>query len=204
MQKNAESHEPEKKKEPKAAIIFMVFGLLLIFGSLFLFQSHTEHANLSSLHPHGLQKEQESRIEAQKKFFGIYLNNQRISAEVEKDRKILDLGNKALMSVEATDPMAKDVPLSQEPNTVGNLRERSRNENEQNPDVLIPHEVESDQQDYEYAIQQEQRDKHKFLEELKKTAEQKNLDIQYDAKTGEISIDRRPQNDSSGQPGSAK
>lgn len=204
MQKKVENSEPQKKDEPKAAIYFMVFGLALIFGSLFLFQTHPEHASFSSIHPRGSQKEQESRMESEKKILGIHLNNQRISAEVEKDRKILNLNNKALTSVEAADPLTKDVPLSQEPNTLGNLHERSKSENEQNPDVLIPHEVQTDQEAYEYAIQQEQKDKRRFLEDLKRTAEQKNLEMQYDAKTGEISIDRRPQNDTNSQPGSAK
>ena len=196
--------EPQKESESKASIIFMVFGLLLIFAALVLFQTHTDQATLSSVRPRNFQKDPEASVEYERDMLGIRINNERISAEVSKQRQMLNLGNKNLMTSEPQDPMAKGVPLSQEPNVLGNLHEKSKNENAQNPDVLIPHEVELDREAYEYAIKQQQKDKRLFLEDLQQKAQQQNLDMQYDAKTGEITIDRKPQNAQDSQPGSSK
>ncbi len=194
----------DQKKTPKASIYFMIFGLLLIFAALFIFQNHTEHAEFSSMHPQAIQKNREALIENERKLLGIRLNNERISAEVDKDAKLLKLGNKSLTDVEPPDPLIKDVPLTQEPNTVGNLREKSREEDENHPDVLIPHELEADHRDYESAVSQEQNDKRKFLQDLQHAADEQNLDMEYDAKTGEISIDRKPQNVQESRPGHSK
>ena len=190
------SKSDSKKENPAAAsIVFMVFGLVLVFSSLFLFHSRKNQASFASVRPGHLsnQIDPDASIDRKRKIEGLEINNQRITAEVTKEQEMLNLGNKALNPVDAQDSLMRDVGLTGEANPQDQMHERLKNDRDSYPDVLIPRELARDHAAYDEAIREEQSDRKIFIEGLKRRAAAQNLDVQFDSKTGEIIIDRAPQ-----------
>ncbi len=188
---------PESKKNAtqernsKASLIFMLFGLALVFGSLFLFHSKKNQLSQSSLRP----TTKTDSIAIMKKVEGLEINNQRMTAEVQKDQELLNLGRKILNPVEPQDLGNKNLELSSEPNNQFNNHDRLTEERDSYPDVFVPRELEADREAYDRAGANERLDHRLIIAELKRRAAAQNLDLKFDPATGDVTIDRLPQSE---------
>ncbi len=127
-----------------------------------------------------------------RKIEGLEVNNQRITAEVNKQQEMLGASKYTLQSVDIQDSLMKGVGLPGEANMQLQLHDRLKDERESYPDVYIHRELAIDHVLYDQALRDEQRDRKIFLEGLKRRAAAQNLDVQYDPKSGEITIDQAP------------
>lgn len=196
------SANPKEERASKASLVFMVFGLALVFGSLFLVHSKKNQISQSSLSKVPNTTEPVNSIAMKKKIEGLEINNQRMSAEVYKNQELLILGRKVLKRVDPQDLVTRDLELSSEPNNQLHIHDRVKDERDSYPDVFVQHELELDHQAFDQAVIDEKRDRAYVIDALRKRAAAQNFDMKYDPATGDVTIDRIPQNDSNG--GSSK
>ncbi len=188
------SKKAPSENSSAASIGFMVFGFGLVFYSFFLFHNQKNQASLSSVRPLEItsQIDPETSFERMRKIEGLEVNNQRITAEVNKQQEMLGASKYTLQSVDIQDSLMKGVGLPGEANMQLQLHDRLKDERESYPDVYIHRELAIDHVLYDQALRDEQRDRKIFLEGLKRRAAAQNLDVQYDPKSGEITIDQAP------------
>ncbi len=149
------------------------------------------------------QIDPETSFDRKRKVEGLEINNQRISAEIKKEQEMISLSGKYLGPKDIPDRLLKGVDLSSEANTQLQIHDRLKDDRNSYPDVYIPRELAVDHAIYEQALREEQQDRAIFLERLKKRTAALNLEIQYDSKTGEVTIDRSPQSEDTQATGGA-
>jgi len=178
----------------------MVFGLLLVFSTLFLFHSKKNQTSLSSIRPQQASDKatDELTLARMRKLEGLRVNNDRISAEINKEDALLGVQNKTLRRVLSPNPIDAGIGLSQEANAQTGIHDRSAVDSDRYPDIYVPKELALDHAAYEQALINEQQDRKAILDGLQKRAAQQNLDFDYDPKTGDVTIQRRPQSEAPG------
>lgn len=194
QEKKLDAQEKERKAT-LASVVFMLFGLVLVFGSFAVVHEKKDKMSMASVSPQQnfSKLDVTNTIDYKRKMTGMQINNERVTAELNKEQELLNLGNKNLNKVQPQDVMSRGAGLEEEPNNLLGIHDRANSDRESYPDVDISREVGIDHETYDHAEELRKRDTKIFLNNLITRAEQQNIQLSYDPKTGEYTAERMPQ-----------